>query len=376
MNILSFIFILLVVLPVWGDWFLDQKPKDTCPPGPRYRRCWSSLSDTEKKNYMNLILKMKNTNIPVRSGQTRSLYNLFVDMHSNPVNTDVWHGTSNFLVVHRWLVWQFESALRYICRAYGSSMNPPITDCCSVALPYWNWEVDYENSTKDSYIPQDHSAIFDTNYLGPAPAANTIDYTVNGFTINSKFWPTVTALNNNPDPSKMTSGNKAFTLKRWMNSASVPLTTGPIGIINQMNANAYYGPYDGWIEGLPHSTPHIWMGFQMQTMSSVDDPLFMLHHANVDRLFALWQDCWDYELVPSAKLTTKQYQALNPISTGSSKKIDTFTHKAFDVGIDTPMLYWWKCLSSSNKQDSVIFPQANWPTPLLQTAQSVAANQM
>jgi len=91
----------------------------------------------------------------------------------------------------------------------------------------------------------------------------------------------------------------------------------------------------------------------------------MLHHSNVDRLLTLWQDCWDYELVPSAKLTTKQYQALNPIS-GTGAKVDPFTGRAFDVGIDTPMLYWWKCFSSgrtATKQDSVLFPQSNWPTP-------------
>jgi len=132
-----------------------------------------------------------------------------------------------------------------------------------------------------------------------------------------------------------------------------------------MNSTANYGTFDGSIEATPHSTPHIWMGFQMETMSSVDDPLFMLHHSNVDRLFALWQDCWDYELIPSSQLTTKQYQALNPIS-GSNKKVDPFSNKAYDVGIDTPMDYWWRTYSTRGvltKEDSVIFPQANWPTP-------------
>jgi len=363
MNILSFIFILLVVLPVWGDWFSTQSP-DTCT-GPRVRRNWSSLSDADKKNYMNIILKMKQTNVPVRNGMVRSLYNLFVDMHLNAVNTNVWHGTSLFMVVHRWFIYQYESALRYICRVYGSSMTPPITDCCSVALPYWNWEVDYENSTLDSYIPQDHSAVFDTNYLGPAPVPNTVDYTVQGVMINSNSWPTVTALSNNPSPNQFTSGNTAYTLKRWMDSSAVPLTTGPVWIIDRMNSTANYGTYDGSIEATPHSTPHIWMGFQMETMSSPDDPYFMLHHSNVDRLYALWQDCWDYELVPSSQLTTKQYQALNPIS-GSNQKLDPFSGIAYDVGIDTPMDYWWRTYSTRGvltKEDSVIFPQAEWPTP-------------
>jgi len=365
MNILIFIFLLLVVLPVWGDWYLTDAPEN-CPPGPRCRRVWSSLSDTEKKNYMNLILKMKSTNIPIRSGLTRSLYDVFVDMHSNAVNTAVWHGTSNFMVVHRWLVWQYESGLRYICRKYGSTLNPPITDCCSIALPYWNWEVDYENSTTDNYVPQDHSAVFDTNYLGPAPVPNTVDYTVQGATINSNSWPTVTATNNNPDPNYFSSGKGLTnTLKRWMNSVEEPFTTGPVTIINLMNSNPNYGAYDGSVEATPHSTPHIWLGFQMETMSSPDDPFFMLHHCNVDRLFALWQDCWDYELVPSSALTTNQYQALNPIS-GNIKKVNYQTGKAYDVGIDTSMLYWWRSSGSGRSvtnQDSVLFPQANWPKP-------------
>jgi len=140
---------------------------------------------------------------------------------------------------------------------------------------------------------------------------------------------------------------------------------GPIWIIDKMNSSAAYGVYDGAIEAGPHSGPHIWLGFQMQTMCSPDDPLFMLHHSNMDRLFALWQDCWDYELVdPSA--VTIQYQALNPIS-GTVKKVNPYnTSQAYDVGIDTQMGYWWKSYTSGGQQinqDCFIFPQANWPTP-------------
>jgi len=107
------------------------------------------------------------------------------------------------------------------------------------------------------------------------------------------------------------------------------------------------------------------LGFQMQTMCSPDDPFFMLHHSNIDRLFALWQDCWDYELVDPNAITI-QYQALNPIS-GTVKKVNPYnTSQAYDVGIDTPMGYFWKSYSSGKSQinqDTFIFPQANWPTP-------------
>jgi len=323
---------------------------------------------------MNLIVKMKNTIVTVRPSTTRSLYNTFVDIHANSINSAVWHGTSHFLLVHRWFVWQFESALRYICRVYGASLNPPITDCCSIALPYWNAEVDYENNTKDAYVPQDHSAIFDTNYLGPLPVppTSTTNYTVMGVVINPTNWPTVAALNNLPSPAQSPNKNLqplTNNVKRWMNSTSAPFTIGPVWIINKLNTSAGFQAMASGIEAGPHSMVHIWISFYMQTMSSPDDPIFFLHHSNVERLLTLRQDCWDYELIPSSAITTQQYQALNPISTGGQLKTNPYnSSQPFDLGVDTPMLFWWKSYTSGSppvqvNQDTVIFPQTEWPTP-------------
>jgi tyrosinase len=38
----------------------------------------------------------------------------------------------------------------------------------------------------------------------------------------------------------------------------------------------------------------------MASMRSPADPLFMLHHANVDRMWALWQDIHGHDLVSEA----------------------------------------------------------------------------
>lgn len=38
-----------------------------------------------------------------------------------------------------------------------------------------------------------------------------------------------------------------------------------------------------------HDGPHNWVGGIMATASSPEDPVFWLHHSNVDRLWAIWQ---------------------------------------------------------------------------------------
>eukprot|EP01125_Pyxidicula_operculata_P000994 TRINITY_DN10880_c0_g1_i1.p1 TRINITY_DN10880_c0_g1~~TRINITY_DN10880_c0_g1_i1.p1 ORF type:complete len:259 (-),score=40.55 TRINITY_DN10880_c0_g1_i1:59-835(-) len=47
----------------------------------------------------------------------------------------------------------------------------------------------------------------------------------------------------------------------------------------------------------------------MATMSSPCDPLFYLHHANVDRILSIWQDCHNYDKEDVLKLSTNAFVA-------------------------------------------------------------------
>jgi hypothetical protein len=49
------------------------------------------------------------------------------------------------------------------------------------------------------------------------------------------------------------------------------------------------------LEGGPHPGPHQFIGGDMSDMSSPNDPLFFVHHSNVDRIWALWQDYRDHD---------------------------------------------------------------------------------
>ena len=43
------------------------------------------------------------------------------------------------------------------------------------------------------------------------------------------------------------------------------------------------------LERGPHNAGHRWVGGTMNTMNSPSDPAFWFHHAQVDRIWALWQ---------------------------------------------------------------------------------------
>jgi tyrosinase len=40
----------------------------------------------------------------------------------------------------------------------------------------------------------------------------------------------------------------------------------------------------------PHNRVHVWVGGIMARGESPIDPIFFLHHANIDRLWAQWQN--------------------------------------------------------------------------------------
>jgi len=87
----------------------------------------------------------------------------------------------------------------------------------------------------------------------------------------------------------------------------------------------------------------------MATMYSPSDPLFWSHHSNIERLFCIWQDCNDYELVNPNNITSTQYEPYPPPN-NVCPGIPTP-----DYGLDTQMPYYYQ------GQVSEIF--SNFPTP-------------
>jgi tyrosinase len=50
-----------------------------------------------------------------------------------------------------------------------------------------------------------------------------------------------------------------------------------------------FARFQRWLEGGPHGDVHNAIGGTMASASSPSDPIFWLHHANLDRLWSQWQ---------------------------------------------------------------------------------------
>jgi hypothetical protein len=48
-----------------------------------------------------------------------------------------------------------------------------------------------------------------------------------------------------------------------------------------------------------HNAVHVWVGAQMRTASLPNDPVFFLHHANIDRPWSLWQARYGNDSYPA-----------------------------------------------------------------------------
>lgn len=56
-----------------------------------------------------------------------------------------------------------------------------------------------------------------------------------------------------------------------------------------VTANGSFDPFAGGLEGI-HNSGHVWVGGSMQSISTAPaDPVFWMHHAEIDRIWAEWQ---------------------------------------------------------------------------------------
>ena len=238
----------------------EPVPAPVCP--PRVRHAWSQLSCADREHYIAAVAALKT--------QKRAVYDEFEQSHVT--NTGIAHSTSAFLPWHRWFVLGYENALRSL----------PGFEC--VTLPYWDWEADIPLQT----------CVWKTKTFGPTNPTGTTDSATSCVDKGvSAGWTT-------SQP-----GNPC--LKRY----SQIFGGGPYGAANvgMQVVHADYTSFSTGYESGAHRSVHTYVGETMTTDYSPADPLFFLHHANIDRTYALWQDYHGYSAVAAGSLTTTHYEA-------------------------------------------------------------------
>ena len=201
--------------------------------GPHVRRDVGGLAATSSilKSYKKAIKAMKAlpTSNPLSWAYQAAIHGTSLP-GPNPAWNTCEHGTYFFLSWHRMYLWYFERIIRKM------SKHP------NWALPFWNYE-----SGTERKLPEP--------FRSPADASNEL-YTPN----RGAGW--------NDGTSELL--------------ASAVATSGAF-------PHVPFNDFSSSLEGTPHAAVHIaidnWMG---AFATAAQDPIFWLHHCNIDRLWNLW----------------------------------------------------------------------------------------
>lgn len=222
------------------------------------RKDQARLTATEKSRFVAAVRALK------QDGR----YDMMVDEHRTAIlsmRPDPSHGGPAFFPWHRECLRHFELLLQ--------SVDPRIT------LPYWDW-------TRDRSAT---ASIWSSDFMGGNGRSRDQRVTTGPFAYSTGQW-TLT-VNDTPDTPKY--------LRRAFGVISQRLPTS-----RQVNRALSRIPYDAspwnfntdprrsfrrYAENQIHDLAHRWVGGTMMQASSPNDPVFFLHHCNLDRLWARWQ---------------------------------------------------------------------------------------
>ncbi|CAD6886120.1 unnamed protein product [Tilletia controversa] len=248
---------------------------------------WRDLTDRQRRSWIDAnwcltkkpsVLTSTQTNL---TGLHTSLLSDFTLVHIRLF--EVIHFVAAFLPWHRWYLIAREIAMRE-CGYQGP-------------IPYWDWSIDADTGhaasspvlSDDEGIGGDGSrsgvlttgpfAYFPNEYISETNEASNLSIPLyRPHHLNRTFGSGLAR--NRTFPLSEDAFNTTFTQK-------VLLTNNDYRSF-QPNLEGLEGRVD--IDGMgPHSVIHRAFGGDMQLPHSPNDPVFFLHHANVDRLWWLWQ---------------------------------------------------------------------------------------
>ncbi|KAL1916639.1 uncharacterized protein VTP21DRAFT_5343 [Calcarisporiella thermophila] len=183
----------------------------------------------------------------LNQGVRPSRYDLLTKWHQEA--TAYAHYQPQFLPWHRAYLREYEKALQ--------SINP------NVVIPYWNWSEDYLNPIS--------SPVFSNDWCGGSGSCVSTGPFAN--------WQVTYKDYDQTSP---------HCLQRSLENLK-GYVADPTTIQHIVYSNNRYQDFHPAIEGNPHAGIHNGVGGDMATMAGPNDPIFYMHHAYIDKIWADWQ---------------------------------------------------------------------------------------
>jgi hypothetical protein len=237
------------------------------------RKNQATLTAAEKQAFVNALLHLKNST-PSQLG-LGNRYDDYVQMHMNAMmlmngqnRVPGWaHRAPAFFAWHRVMLRQLELDLQKI--------DP------TVSLPYWDWTVDRTPG----------ASLWAADFLGGDGTGSGGKVMTGAFAADNGQWPM----------SVVEAGATNYLQREFaVNASDLPTASDLTGALGetpfdgspwgQGDNPSFRDRAEGWHGlGSIHNRVHLWVGGSMLPSTSPNDPVFFLHHCNIDRLLSLWQ---------------------------------------------------------------------------------------
>ena len=290
-----------VVEPWYSCQTANQKANNAAGPyckAWRVRRDINTLSDQEMALYAAAVTALyEQTNLPSAG---RSNYLFWVQSHISGAVGPYAHGAPGFLPWHRKYLLEYEKALRAV--VVGTA-----TPYANVMIPYFDWA----EWSGDPLRTNDMTSGINSGVFGPlrfgGSGTNVLANT--GFNTSAGGF------------DQLVTGGSVSRAHMAYSFGSIPTTTSLITSMAQPN----YGTYQVGSETTGHNTVHCAVGGLMCSHASPGDPIFWSHHALIDKHWAVWQDCHDYDEVSTAPAATCAGEA-GPLQCKLNNVVDDVNH--------------------------------------------------
>ncbi len=223
------------------------------------------MSAAQKAAFVKAVLALKNDVNSVLHPGAQKRYDDYVEIHKNAMVSGpamimpMPHGGPLFFPWHRVVLRQFEQDLQ-------RAVNDP-----SITLPYWDWnDTGASNPFTADFLGGDGDLA-----QGGRVTSGPFAYAAGHFQI--RVWD-----EGNGDPGLLREFGEDST--SWLPTAAevsaglarVPYSPGP-------------SCFERVAEGVLHNPVHRWVGGNMVTAASPNDPVFFLHHCYLDLLWERWK---------------------------------------------------------------------------------------
>jgi tyrosinase len=221
---------------------------------PLVRKDQAKMSQVERNLFLNTVKAL------IDNGEYAPLVGIHSDMRHMMHSMNGSIGTLRFLPWHRVYLHEFEQML--IAKAQQEMTFSGDTKEIEIFVPYWDWTVDQviPEWLKDFTPTVERIPIYNERL---------------GTFVNRKVIV-------KRDPGKLVD-----------QSTGKPYTLPTQSEVDSANSQTTYTQFTGDVNlGLEHwhNQVHNWVGGTMSNiLISPADPIFWLHHANVDRIWATWQ---------------------------------------------------------------------------------------